>query len=100
MARLSIITGGCRKYDIDKAIVYPLRDLENKRKEFIEDIELAQSYGQIDNTAENGKELILQIAESWYSRAVETRNYGFFGKILKEFREKIKKGCTGSGLLI
>ena len=38
-----------------------------------------------------GKELILQIAESWYSRAVETRNYGFFGKILKEFREKIKK---------
>ena len=79
------------KYDIDKAIVYPLRDLENKRKEFIEDIELAQSYGQIDNTAENGKELILQIAESWYSRAVETRNYGFFGKILKEFREKIKK---------
>ena len=35
------------KYNIEKAIVYPLRDLENKRKEFIEDIELAQSYGQI-----------------------------------------------------
>lgn len=79
------------KYDIDRAIVYPLKDLENKRKEFSEDIELAQSYGQIDNTAENGKELILQIVESWYSRAVETRNYGFFGKILKEFREKMKK---------
>ncbi len=69
------------KYDIDRAIVYPLKDLENKRKEFSEDIELAQSYGQIDNTAENGKELILQIVESWYSRAVETlETMDFFGR--------------------
>ncbi len=79
------------RYNVEKAIVYPLRDLENKRKEFIEDIELAQSYGQIDNTVENSKELILQIMESWYIWAVETKNYGFFVKILEEFRKKIKK---------
>lgn len=79
------------RYNIEKAIIYPLRDLENKRKEFIEDIELAQSYGQIDNTVENSKELILQIMESWYIWAVETKNYGFFVKILEEFRKKIKK---------
>lgn len=68
------------KYDIDKAIVYPLRDLENKRKEFIEDIELAQSYGQIDNTAENGKELILQVAESWYSGRLRHETMDFSEK--------------------
>ena len=78
------------KYDIEKAVVYPLRDLENKRKEFIEDIELAQSYGQIDNTIENSKEAILQIMEVWYSWAIDTQNYGFFVKILEEFRKKIK----------
>ena len=79
-----------QKYDIEKAVVYPLRDLENKRKEFIEDIELAQSYGQIDNTIENSKEAILQIMEVWYSWAIDTQNYGFFVKILEEFRKKIK----------
>lgn len=78
------------KYNIEKAIVYPLRDLENKRKEFIEDIELAQSYGQIDNTVENSKEAILQIMEVWYLWAIDTQNYGFFVKILEEFRKKIK----------
>ena len=67
-----------------------MRDLENKRKEFIEDIELAQSYGQIDNTIENSKEAILQIMEVWYSWAIDTQNYGFFVKILEEFRKKIK----------
>lgn len=79
------------RYNVKKAIVYPLRDLENKRKEFIEDIELAQSYGQIDNTVENSKELILQVIESWYIWARDTKNYGFFVKILEEFRKKIKK---------
>ena len=78
-------------YDIEKAIVYPLKDLENKRKEFIEDIELAQSYGQIDSTVENRKETILQIMEGWYTWAIDTQNYGFFTKILTEFRKKIKK---------
>nr|WP_296957231.1 hypothetical protein [uncultured Mediterraneibacter sp.] len=78
------------RYDIEKAIINPLQDLENKRKEFIGDIELAQSYGQIDNTIENSKEIILQIVESWYSWAIETKNYGFFTKILQAFREKIK----------
>lgn len=78
------------KYNIEKAVDYPLKDLENRRKEFIEDIELAQSYGQIDNTVENSKETILQIMEIWYAWAIETRNYGFFVKILKEFNEKIR----------
>lgn len=80
-----------KKYDIEKAVVYPLKDLDNKKKEFIEDIELAQSYGQIDNTVENSKEMIVQIMESWYGWALKTQNYGFFVKILKEFKKKIKE---------
>ena len=86
------------RYDIEKAIVYPEKDLENKRKEFIEDIELAQSYGQIDSTVENSKETMLQIMEAWYLWAVETKNYGFFAKILQAFREKIKKGAQDRAL--
>ena len=86
------------RYDIEKAIIYPEKDLENKRKEFIEDIELAQSYGQIDSTVENSKETMLQIMEAWYLWAVETRNYGFFAKILQAFREKIKKGAQDRAL--
>lgn len=78
------------KYNIERAIEYPLKDLENKRKGFIEDIELAQSYGQIDNTIENSKETIFQIMEIWYAWAVETQNYGFFVKILEEFKKKIR----------
>lgn len=78
------------KYNVEKAIVYPLKDLDNKRKEFIEDVELAQSYGQIDNTVENSKETILQIVEGWYVWAKESQNYGFFVRILEEFRKKIK----------
>lgn len=40
--------------------------MENKRREFIEDLELAQSYGQIDNSRVNAKEVILQVMESWF----------------------------------
>ncbi|MCD8364010.1 MAG: hypothetical protein LUC98_13835, partial [Lachnospiraceae bacterium] len=86
----ALSTEKLERFDIERAIVYPLHDLENKRKEFIEDIELAQSFGQIDNTVENIKELTLQIMESWYTWAIETKNYGFFEKILEEFRKKIK----------
>lgn len=74
---------------MDEAMTYPESDMENKRKEFIEDLELAQSYGQTDNTVENTKEIILQIMETWFAWAKETKNYGFFSQILDAFLEKI-----------
>lgn len=76
---------------MEQAVVYPESDMENKRKEFIEDLELAQSYGQTDNTVENTKEIILQIVETWFVWAKETKNYGFFSQILNAFLEKIHK---------
>lgn len=78
-------------FSLEDAIVYPQKDIENKRKDFIEDLELAQSYGQIDNTVENSKENIIQIMETWYAWAKETKNFGFFNKILCQFKTKIHK---------
>ena len=78
-------------YNFEKAIVNPKQDMENKRKSFVEDLELAQSYGQIDNTIENSKETMNQIMDIWYLWAMETRNYGFFVKILSAFKNKIKR---------
>ena len=75
----------------DEAISYPRGDMENKRKEFIEDLELAQSYGQIDNSRVNTKEIIIQIMENWFVWAEETANYGFFSRILDAFRDKIQE---------
>ncbi len=82
-------------YDMDKAILFPQKDIENKRNEFIEDLELAQSYGQIDNTVENKKETIIQIMDTWYQWAIQSKNYGFFVKIQKAFMEKIKTDALG-----
>lgn len=78
-------------YSIEKAIEYPQKDMEQKRMGFIADLELAQSYGQIDNTKENSKEIMVQIMENWYLWAKETKNYGFFSKILEAFQDKIHK---------
>lgn len=73
----------------EEAMGYPKGDMENKRKEFIEDLELAQSYGQIDNSRVNMKEIITQIMETWFVWAEQTTNYGFFSQIIDAFLEKI-----------
>ena len=76
---------------MNEAMSYPKTDMENNRKGFIEDLELAQSYGQMDSTVENTKEIILQIMENWFVWAKDTMNYGFFSQILNAFLEKIHK---------
>ncbi len=76
---------------VEKAVVYAQDSMKLKRTDFIEDLELAQSYGQIDNTKENSKESMLQIMEAWFQWAMETKNYGFFHKILEAFKQKIRK---------
>lgn len=73
----------------EDAMKYPESDMNNKRREFIEDLELAQSYGQIDNSRVNTKEVILQIMENWFEWAKKTANYGFFSQILNAFLERI-----------
>lgn len=77
--------------NLEKAMFYPRNDMENKRQSFIEDLELAQSYGQIDNTKEDRKQLLTQIMDTWYNWAMETNNYGFFHQILKAIQNKIRE---------
>ncbi len=76
---------------LEEAAFFPQQDMIHKRSEFIEDLELAQSYGQIDNTVENSKETMIQVMDAWYQWANDTKNYGFFAKILTAFKERIRE---------
>ena len=77
--------------DLSRSIAQARNGMPSKRDSFIGDLELAQSYGQIDNTVENRKEAYIQIMAFWYDWAMDTNNYGFFYKILKSIRDKIRE---------
>lgn len=78
-------------YDLEESISYAKRGAEQTKNEFVENLELAQSYGQIDNSQENKKEKILQIVNGFYEYANSTDNYGFFKKITEAYMSQIKK---------
>ena len=68
-----------------------IRDTAELRKnDFIGELELAQSYGQIDNSVEDQKEKILRIVDAWYEWAKDTANYGFFQKIMQGYLHEIR----------
>jgi len=60
------------------------------KKEFIEGLELAQSYGQIESAVEDKKEKILETVEAWFERCRENLDYGFFADIVEAFKKKIE----------
>lgn len=71
--------------------LYAREAAERAKDNFIGELELAQSYGQIDNSTEDRKELILQIMNEWYEWAMETENYGFFKQVMDEYLRDIKE---------
>lgn len=75
----------------EEAAGYPFESMKDRKTGFLEDLELAQSNGQFDETGIEQKESILQSMEAWYEWAKETQNYGFFGKILSAFKQKIRE---------
>ncbi|MDO4327491.1 MAG: hypothetical protein Q4E24_15960 [bacterium] len=80
------------EHDIAKeAAGYPFEGMKDRKIGFLEDLELAQSNGQFDETGIEQKESILQSMEAWYEWAKETQNYGFFEKILSAFKQKIRE---------
>ena len=83
---------------IDASESYARETADFDKKKFIGELELAQSYGQIDNSVEDKKEKILHIVNEWYDWAVATANYGFFRNItvgyLNEIRETAKSRET------
>lgn len=75
---------------IESGVVYAKEMADIRRQNFIGELELAQSYGQIDNSVEDQKEKILQIIDEWYEWAVNSSNYGFFIKVMDCYLEEIK----------
>lgn len=88
----------CRDdYNIKVSKEQAQKEAEIKLKNFIEDLELAQSYGQIEETKENKKEKIQRIANEWFEYTNVTQNYGFFKMILKQYEEKIHEEAKVRG---
>lgn len=77
--------------DLEQAVSYPLNDMDIRKQEFTEDLELAGILGQIDHSDKHRKEFILSVVEEWYSWTQETHNFGFFYRILQGFRQKIQQ---------
>jgi len=78
-----------------EGISHALEYAGHQKNNFIGELELAQSYGQIDNSTEDKKEKILQIIDGWFEWAKETRNFDFFDKVmdcyLADIKEKAKE---------
>lgn len=77
------------EYDIRQSIEQAEAEAKINLDDFIENLELAQSYGQIEVTRENKKEKMQKISNEWFEYAKETKNYGFFKTVLQKYREKI-----------
>lgn len=70
---------------------------ERVKKGFIESLELAQSYGQIESAIEDKKEKILETVEAWFVRCRENLDYGFFAAIVEAFKKKIDDDAEHRG---
>ena len=84
-----------KKYEsmINASEEYAKETADLKKAQFIGELELAQSYGQIDNSnsSEDKKEKILQIVDAWYEGAVDSSNYGFFARVMDSYIAEIRK---------
>lgn len=63
---------------------------EQKKNQFIENLELAQCYGQIDTTEEDKKEEILTSINTVFEYVNKSENYGLFTIVSKMFMKKIQ----------
>lgn len=76
---------------IDTGVSYARDAAEVRKNDFIGELELAQSYGQIDNSEEDKKEKILQIIDEWYEWAESTSDFGFFRKVMDSYIAEIRE---------
>lgn len=70
---------------------------EHHRKDFIESLELAQSYGQIESSTEDKKEKILQSINVVFDCCLPAFDFGFFAAVVEAFREKIAREAMQRG---
>lgn len=86
-----------KNYKVAMALDFAKKQAMQEFDDFSDELALFQSYGQIDNTEENKKEIILQTAGLLYEAAQEDDNYGFFKKVLVEFKNKIQRYAVVQG---
>jgi len=96
--------GYSNKFRKDKALKLSMENaakgLDFLREEFDNDIELRQSYGQIDETEGNRKEELTSFIDCWYEWAKETHNYGFFRKVCEAYIERIEQEALPRGIAL
>lgn len=61
-----------------------------EKKNFIERIELRQSFGQIDSTDSEAKFRMMEKMDECFNEAVETGNYGFYKLVGEAYIQKIQ----------
>lgn len=81
--------------DTDKLV----ESTKDKREDFIGEVELAQSYGQMNNAKTNEvemdfKEYILSCMEKCYEQTLENKNYGYFSMLIEKIKNKISEFST------
>ena len=86
-----------KNFRVAMALDFAKKQAKKEFEDFSDELALFQSYGQIDNTEENKKEIILQTAGLLYEAAQEDDNYGFFEKVLVEFKNKIQIDAVVQG---
>lgn len=86
-----------KNFRVAMALDFAKKQAKKEFEDFSDELALFQSYGQIDNTEENKKEIILQTAGLLYEAAQEDDNYGFFEKVLVEFKNKIQRDAVVQG---
>ncbi len=66
-------------YDIEQNSSEAKRQLEDKRKQFVESLEFSQSSGKITHSY---KEQLLRLGGYEYQTAINTENYGFYNRFV------------------
>lgn len=80
------------QYDIEESIRYAeSQAAQIIKSDFEGTIELMENYGQIDNTNENVKEKLLRIADEEFQHACETKNFGFFAKVVRCYENQVRR---------
>ena len=87
-------------YELEKSIEFAKSNINSQWRNFCEDLELAQSYGQLDTTKENQKEDILQIVNDCYEYALRSNNLGVFHQVKEYYEKKIKDDARQRGAVL
>ncbi|WP_276851882.1 hypothetical protein [Enterocloster lavalensis] len=87
------------KTDYDVSTYVKRERVDFRYNNFVEELELAQSYGKIYDTKRNQKQHILSVSEAWYHATLESNNYGFYFKVLARYREKIDEDAREQGIV-